>query len=125
VKHGLPLPAAAVDITGLAVFPDRRDMPRDRTPPPNLARVVGRAAAEVVAAVPLKPPARIATEKLRPHDHPGVEFIYAIQGELSVHINGEEHPLDAGDSMYFDATVPHAYRRSAGRTCTALVVTAS
>jgi len=25
--------------------------------------------------------------------------------------------------MYFDATVPHAYRRSGTRTCSALVVT--
>jgi transcriptional regulator with XRE-family HTH domain len=67
----------------------------------------------------------IPAEKLRPHDHPGVEFIYAIQGELSVHINGDVHALDAGDAMYFDSTVPHAYRRSGGRSCTAFVVTAS
>ena len=32
--------------------------------------------------------------------------------------------LDAGDSVYFDATVPHAYRRSGGRSCSAIVVTA-
>jgi transcriptional regulator with XRE-family HTH domain len=64
-------------------------------------------------------------EALRPHDHPGVEFIYVINGILSVHIQGEEHALEAGDAIYFDATAPHAYRRSGGRTCTALVVTAS
>src|SRR5690349_22221667 len=32
----------------------------------------------------------VAPEKLRPHDHAGVEFIYVMQGSLSVHINGEE-----------------------------------
>src|SRR5690348_2883104 len=32
-----------------------------------------------------------APEKLRPHDHAGVEFIYVIQGTLSIHIDGEEH----------------------------------
>jgi transcriptional regulator with XRE-family HTH domain len=67
----------------------------------------------------------VPPEKLRPHDHAGVEFIYVIQGTLSVHIHGEEHALESGDAMYFDATNPHAYRRSAGRLCSAVVVTAS
>ena len=67
----------------------------------------------------------VASEKLRPHDHAGVEFIYVINGTLSVHMNGEEHVLEAGDAIYFDATSPHAYRRSGGRACSAVVVTAS
>jgi len=66
----------------------------------------------------------VAPERLRPHDHPGVEFIYTIQGTLSVHLGVEEFALEAGDSLYFDSTVPHAYRRSGGRTCSAIVVTA-
>lgn len=64
-----------------------------------------------------------APEALRPHTHPGVEFIYALSGTLSVHVGGVEHALEAGDSMYFDSTQPHAYRRSRGRACTAIVVT--
>lgn len=67
----------------------------------------------------------VAPDALRPHDHPGVEFIYTIEGTLSVHVGGEEHALDAGDSMYFDSSVPHAYRRSRGRRCSAVVVTAT
>ena len=66
----------------------------------------------------------VAAESVRRHDHPGVEFIYALQGTLSVHIGAVEHVLHEGDSMYFDATVPHAYRRNGGRTCRAIVVTA-
>ena len=66
-------------------------------------------------------PAALAA--LRPHAHPGVEFIYALAGTLSVHVAGVEHALDAGDSMYFDSTLPHAYRRSRGRACSAIVVT--
>jgi quercetin dioxygenase-like cupin family protein len=66
----------------------------------------------------------VAREKLRPHDHAGVEFIYVIHGILSVHMNGEEHALEAGDAIYFDSTIPHAYRRSGGRLCSAVVVTA-
>jgi mannose-6-phosphate isomerase-like protein (cupin superfamily) len=40
-----------------------------------------------------------------------------------VHIGAEEHALEAGDSIYFDSSVPHAYRRSGGRNCSAIVVT--
>jgi transcriptional regulator with XRE-family HTH domain len=65
----------------------------------------------------------VTPDKLRPHDHPGVEFIYTIQGVLSVHVGGNEHALHAGDSMYFDSSLPHAYRRSSGRACSAIVVT--
>lgn len=68
--------------------------------------------------------APVAPETLRPHTHAGVEFIYVIDGTLSVHMNGDEHALEAGDAMYFDATIPHAYRRSGGRQCSAVVVTA-
>jgi transcriptional regulator with XRE-family HTH domain len=67
---------------------------------------------------------QVAPEKLRAHDHPGVEFIYVIDGTLSVHMNTEEHVLEPGDAIYFDSTIPHAYRRSAGRQCSAVVVTA-
>jgi transcriptional regulator with XRE-family HTH domain len=65
----------------------------------------------------------VAPEALRSHEHAGVEFIYVIEGVLSVHMGGEEHALEAGDAMYFDSTVPHAYRRSRGRRCGAIVVT--
>jgi transcriptional regulator with XRE-family HTH domain len=67
----------------------------------------------------------LAADKLRTHEHPGVEFIYVVNGGLSVHIGGAEYALDAGDSMYFDSSVPHAYRRSGGRTCSAVVTTSA
>lgn len=65
----------------------------------------------------------VAPEKLRPHQHAGVEFIHVLSGTLSVQLGDDEHALEPGDAIYFDSTVPHAYRRSAGRTCAALVVT--
>jgi transcriptional regulator with XRE-family HTH domain len=65
----------------------------------------------------------IAVDRLRPHQHPGVEFVFALQGTLSVHIAEDEHALEAGDAIYFDSSVPHAYRRAGGRACAALVVT--
>ena len=65
----------------------------------------------------------VAPAKLRRHEHPGVEFIYTLQGTLALHLGGDEHRLDAGDSIYFDSAVPHAYRRSGSALCSAIVVT--
>jgi transcriptional regulator with XRE-family HTH domain len=65
----------------------------------------------------------VPLDALRPHEHPGVEFIYAIQGTLGLRVGADEHVLRAGDSIYFDSTVPHAYRRNGRRPCTAVVVT--
>lgn len=65
----------------------------------------------------------VSMDRLHPHAHPGVEFLYTLAGTLSVHMDGNEHALEAGDSMYFDSSVPHAYRRSGGRTCSAIVIT--
>jgi transcriptional regulator with XRE-family HTH domain len=65
----------------------------------------------------------VAAEKLRPHQHPGGEFIYVLSGTLNLHIGDEQHVLEARDSIYFDSTVPHAYRKSGAKACCALVVT--
>jgi transcriptional regulator with XRE-family HTH domain len=65
----------------------------------------------------------IGPDKLRPHDHPGAEFIYVLEGTLAVRIGDADHSIERGDSIYFDSSVPHSYRRAAGRTCRALVVT--
>jgi mannose-6-phosphate isomerase-like protein (cupin superfamily) len=64
----------------------------------------------------------VAAEKLRRHQHPA-EFIYVLSGTLTLHIGAEQHTLEARDSIYFDSTVPHAYRKSGAKACCALVVT--
>ena len=65
----------------------------------------------------------VAPEKLRRHQHPGAEFIYVLSGTLNLHLGDDQHLLEARDSIYFDSTVPHAYRRSGAKTCCALIVT--
>jgi quercetin dioxygenase-like cupin family protein len=57
------------------------------------------------------------------HQHAGGEFIYTLRGTLRVTIEGEEHTIAAGDSIYFDSGVPHSYRRVGTRACSAIVVT--
>ncbi len=65
----------------------------------------------------------IVPEKARVHFHQGIEFLYLMNGELALRIGSDEHLLDAGDSIYFDSSVPHSYRRAGKKSCDGLVVT--
>jgi len=62
-------------------------------------------------------------EKLRQHQHPGVEFLYLMEGKLILKIGSDEHELEEGDAIYFDSGVPHSYRKVGKKACRALVVT--
>jgi transcriptional regulator with XRE-family HTH domain len=61
--------------------------------------------------------------KLRLHQHTGGEFLYVLSGTLTVQVGEELHTLEARDSMYFDSSALHGYRRAKRKTCTAIVVT--
>ncbi len=62
-------------------------------------------------------------EFVRPHLHNGVEFLHMLTGKLNLMVAREEHTLATGDSIYFDANLPHAYQRVGKTRCTALVMT--
>jgi len=67
----------------------------------------------------------IAEEKLKPHQHPGSEFLHVMKGRLGLRIGMDDYELEAGDSIYFDPSVPHTYRRVGKQPCQAMIVTAS
>ena len=54
--------------------------------------------------------------------HTGAELVYVISGELVINIAGEDHPLRKGDSIYFDCSHLHNYRRRGHARCAAIVV---
>jgi quercetin dioxygenase-like cupin family protein len=66
---------------------------------------------------------RQAAARPRTHDHPGAEFVHVLSGRVAILLDGEEQPLGPGDSIYFDASSPHGYRRLSPRPCEAIVVT--
>ena len=65
----------------------------------------------------------VAPEKLKPHQHVGVEFLYVLKGSLTVKIGSEDFHLDAEDAIYFDSAVQHSYRRRGSKPCTGVIVT--
>ena len=62
-------------------------------------------------------------ERVRLHEHPGVEFLYVLSGRLELRVGANKHELSDGDSIYFDSTVSHGYCRIGTKRTTALVAT--
>jgi transcriptional regulator with XRE-family HTH domain len=63
--------------------------------------------------------------KARPHQHAGTEFLSVLRGKLELQIAATAHRLSAGDSIYFDSSIAHSYRRVSKNGCSAIVVTAA
>jgi transcriptional regulator with XRE-family HTH domain len=57
------------------------------------------------------------------HLHEGAEFLHVIEGEVAIQYEEQEHLLRQGDSVYFDASVPHSYRGVGNGTAKAIVIT--
>lgn len=57
--------------------------------------------------------------------HPGQEFVHVISGRCTYVLGDERLQLEAGDSLYFDARIPHAALPDSGERCRLLSVVAS
>ncbi len=68
--------------------------------------------------LPLRKPSEV-----RPHVHPGFEFLYVLEGELEIHHADKTHIAEAGDGVYFDASTPHSYRCSGKTAAQVIIVT--
>jgi len=62
-------------------------------------------------------------DKIKPHQHAGVEFLYVLKGSLALKIGSDEYLLEAEDAIYFDSAVQHSYRRRGPKPCTGVIVT--
>lgn len=57
--------------------------------------------------------------------HPGEEFNHVMEGRCLFSYGQKEFSLGKGDSVYYDATVPHAMHASSGQRCVLFAVVAS
>ena len=46
-------------------------------------------------------------KELNLSEHEGEEFIYVLDGSITVHYGKDTYELKAGDSIYYDSVVPH------------------
>jgi transcriptional regulator with XRE-family HTH domain len=58
------------------------------------------------------------------HLHDGSEFLFVLEGRLTIRFQGEDHELRTGDSVVLDSSEPHSYRGSGKKGARAIVVTA-
>jgi mannose-6-phosphate isomerase-like protein (cupin superfamily) len=54
--------------------------------------------------------------------HDEEEFVFILEGTLTVVLDGEEFRLEQGDATYYEGGVRHRWRTEPGQTCRALVV---
>jgi transcriptional regulator with XRE-family HTH domain len=65
---------------------------------------------------------RKSVEKLSYFSHDGEEFIYLLEGILEFRTENQQYVLRPGDSLYFESSIPHAYRALERRNAKALSV---
>jgi mannose-6-phosphate isomerase-like protein (cupin superfamily) len=54
--------------------------------------------------------------------HEGQEMDYVLEGSLKVSINGKTETLNAGDSIYYDSSLPHGMIATDGKPCKFLAI---
>lgn len=54
--------------------------------------------------------------------HDGEEFAYVLEGQLVYEVNGEEHRLEVGDSLYLRSSAPHSIYNDGSETCVVVSV---
>ena len=61
-------------------------------------------------------------EKINPYSHKGEEFVYVLEGILTVFVGGEEYQLYPGDSMHMLSSVPHEWANFTNKLVKVLAV---
>jgi quercetin dioxygenase-like cupin family protein len=54
--------------------------------------------------------------------HPGEEFVYVVQGQIEIDIEGEVHAAAAGDSLYYAGGLRHRWRSTSEEEVHVVVV---
>lgn len=49
------------------------------------------------------------TSSPAPTTHPGEEFVYVIEGSITLDVDGKLYNLRPGGTLYYTATIPHRW----------------
>jgi transcriptional regulator with XRE-family HTH domain len=64
----------------------------------------------------------IGSDRTADFQHEGEEFLFVIEGRLEHFYKGERYILEEGDSVYFDANIPHSGRSLGNKKAKLLMV---
>jgi transcriptional regulator with XRE-family HTH domain len=64
-------------------------------------------------------------QPVQPSHHDGEEFLYVLEGEVEIDIQGEKIRLGRGDSVYFDSRLPHILRAASAKPPKLIAVVAT
>ncbi len=99
------------------------DVPNGSAPPDYYFEVLAFGLGEKALSAYLAEFRSGEPSEVREHFHEGAEFVYVLEGTLTIHYQAEQHVLQAGDSVYFDGSEPHSYRAESEHPARAVVVT--
>jgi transcriptional regulator with XRE-family HTH domain len=54
--------------------------------------------------------------------HIGLELVYCLDGHLSYTVEGREYPLEPGDSLLFEAHLPHSWKNTGDLASRSLLI---
>lgn len=57
-----------------------------------------------------------------PYSHEGEEFVYVLEGILTVHLDNERYEIYPGDTMHYDSKLAHNWTNLTNKTVKVLVV---
>lgn len=60
----------------------------------------------------------------KPYTHRGQEFLYILEGSLTVILKEEEYLLNSGDSVHIESSSPHTWFNASDQPVKLLIVTA-
>ena len=61
-------------------------------------------------------------EEIVSYTHEGEEFVYVLEGILTVYLNGTRHEVYPGDSVHMDSTIAHNWANYTNKTVKLLAV---
>jgi len=63
-------------------------------------------------------------EEITPYAHEGEEFVYVLEGTLTLFIDSDQQELFPGDSAHYKSTIPHNWANYTSKMVRILVVSA-
>lgn len=110
---GLGVPIVSLFETGAPparlVLTKSTDRMRSRSPGMTIEHLASGLADHAFASflITMKPG---TTTNTTPIEHSGAEWVYCVGGSVEYEVDGQAYPLKPGDSLLFDASLPHRWR---------------